>query len=208
MTTVLRAAWRAAGSPSPQSADTVGPCARCGAQGPLAKSSVSKTFTAYDDWGRPGAHGTCAACTWGFTTPGLRQHPHLITANSVECVGRDHLGARLLSPVGPGQAFAVPLRPGRKHVLPAAQWGRVTTEMAALGWGSTEAARLSTVFQLRQLGATAPSLFAPAPPFTLLRDRTTDAARVMDLWQQLRPWRPDTPWLYLAVYVARAGKNS
>lgn len=204
MTTVLHEAWRAAGSPAELAART-GRCARCGAHGRLsAKPAVSKTFSAYDDWARPGSGDTCPMCAWGFTTPGLRQHPHLVATGSLVCLTRQQLSTHLSTSVPPDQALVIPVRAGRKHVMPAAQWGQVTTDTGPLRWAGNEAIRLTTILQLRQLGATASSLSAPVPPFTLLRNRNPhDTARILQLWQELLPWRPDSPWLRLAIYAAQ-----
>jgi hypothetical protein len=37
----------------------------------------------------------------------------------------------------------VPLRPGRKHLLPTATWGHVTVDDAQLPWSTTDTARLA-----------------------------------------------------------------
>jgi len=101
-----------------------------------------------------------------------------------------------------GAAVVVPLRPGRKHVLPTARWGVVTVDDARLPWGVRDAGRLRAALRLRQLGVSQRSLSSSAPPFTLVQSLTPAARQeVLELWPHLAVWRGGTPWMQLVQRV-------
>jgi hypothetical protein len=110
------------------------------------------------------------------------------------------VAAMLQEALAPDVALAVPLRPGRKHVLPAAAWGRVTTGDACLSWTCADAARLAVMARLRRQGFGSRMLAAPAPAFGVLRRLAPDHwPQVTRDWEALRPWRERRPWLDLAL---------
>ncbi|MGL5825727.1 MAG: hypothetical protein ACRCYU_13095 [Nocardioides sp.] len=204
---VLTAAWLAAGSPAAATTLT-GSCARCGGQGDLAtvRSAVSKQFTAFDTWINPSGRGLCPQCTWGYATASLRSGPHLVTRTSLELrpLTRAEAAGQLRNgPLGPDVALVVPLRPGRKHLLPDAEWGRVAVDDAQLAWDALEVHRLHLVDQLRELGFGTRMLTAPAPPFQALTKLPTAMYQaVLDAWDGLEAWRqPDNPWMALALHL-------
>lgn len=204
--TVLTTAWKAAGVDS--AGGDVGACARCSRQGPLtpAREVVSKTFTAYDSWARPSGRGLCPACTWGYSSPELRSSIHLITREpaAVHACTRQQ-ARRLLEAVAlpVDHVLVVPLRPGRKHLLPDADWGRIVLDDAQISWTTDDAQRLRTLRQLREHGFGTRMLRAPSPPFAVLQRLPAGTwASVMDAWRALAPWRTDvSPWLDVALHL-------
>lgn len=171
---------------------------------------MSKNFTGYDGWHRPGRPGTCAACSWAYTTTILRSAPHVIGPSTSLMVDAPTV-RDLLTVGGLSLSCAViyPLRPGRKHLLPAARWGAVTIDDVTLPWSGADAARLRLVVQLREHGFSGPALQQPAPPYAQLRTITPDRwSEVLAAWEQLQPWRQASTgtigsWLDLAVHLTR-----
>lgn len=206
--TVLTTAWRAVGAPSRADIVVSGICARCGCSAELspARAVVSKSFTGFEGWLDPSGHGLCAACCWAYSTDALRLSAHVVTADppALTTLTRTQVGELLgRGPVGVGCAVVVPLRPGRKHLMHAAVWSRVTIDDAQLPWGARDAARLRIMAQLRDLGFGTRMLTGTAPPFPTLRKLPADQwARVVQMWAELDPWRiSDSPWLALALHV-------
>lgn len=205
---VLAAAWAGAGQPRPVPCPVDGRCARCGISGPVAplRTVVSKVFTAFDDWAEPAGVGMCATCAWGYADPALRTKAHLVTADPVTfhpCSPAELYQVLSTGALHPGTAVVVPLRPGRKHLLPSSTWGQVTVDDARLPWTTQDAHLLRLVAELRSDGFGSRMLTCPAPPFTALR--RLPAARwgdVMERWRELEPWRtPASPWLPLALHL-------
>lgn len=208
---VLRAAWIAAGEPGVPAATTTiaeGRCARCLKQAKTrvkTRSAVSKVFTAFDEWGDPGGDGLCTSCTWGYRTPALRTDIHLVsrTHTLTRLSGPDLLDL-LAAPLPPDTAVVVPLRPGRKHLIQHALWGRVCLDDITLHWSTTDVDRLQTLLLLRHLGFTAEECRRPAPPFPrLTRIPRGDWAEISELWGTLEPWRSRRPWMDLALLATR-----
>lgn len=203
---MLHAGWDAAGAPGLVES-IAGSCARCGRQGQISvAAAVSKNFTGYDGWVAPGRPGTCAACTWAHTYEPLRRTPHLISAGQLAELDLSGVRQILTNDNGlPADvALIYPLRPGRKHLLPIATWGRVTIDDMRLPWAGQDAARLQLVIKLRRQGFTGPALSEPAPPYTRLRKLDSDQwPSVLDAWEQLAVWRSRPGWLDLAVSTTR-----
>lgn len=203
---VLTAAWSAA-APATDVSAIHGPCARCSSPGAAiaTRSVVSKTFTGYASWVNPSGPSICARCAWAYQTPQLRLNPHLVTGRpSLTPLTRPALAALLAG----GQldvttALIVPLRPGRKHLIPEAGWGRITLDDVQLPWTGHDATRLNIVIDLRSLGFGSRMLTATAPPWLVLRRLpATSWGQIMHSWQQLQPWRtPASPWLALALHA-------
>jgi len=207
---VLTAAWISAGTSAgaPAASQSTGRCARCATSAPLVpvRDVVSKVFTGFDGWADPAGRGLCAACAWGYSTPSLRAVPHLVTREpaTMRELGRAEAGALLTTgALGADSALVVPLRPGRKHILPTAAWGRVTVDDAQLPWTDHEAHLLGVVVRLRDLGFGSRMLAEPAPAFQVMTG--LDPAlwgEVMTVWSELAPWRvPAGPWLPLALHL-------
>jgi hypothetical protein len=165
---------------------------------------VSGNFTAWDGWINPSGPGLCGACAWAYREPSLRTLPTLVrlAGPGLAHPGRGDLAELLSRPADPAAALIVPLRPGRKHLLPVAQWGRVTVDDAALPWGPADVIRLQAMLRLRQAGFGTRMLVAAAPAFPVLR-RLPPAERAAALsdWDILRAWRARPLWLRLATHV-------
>ena len=144
-------------------------CARCGrGTGQLTPAGrvVSAKFTGFDDWVGPPTGGVCRDCEWALHTKGLRLHPLVVhrTTPSVTTATRSQLATLLDAPLPLEVSVTVPLRPGRKHLLPSARWGHVTTDDATLRWGSGDATRLQAMQRLRRSGFGGRMLIAPPRP--------------------------------------------
>lgn len=168
---------------------------------------VSATFTGYDGWQRPAGEALCPACTWGYTGAGLRASAHLVEGHppGLAALTRAGLLALLLAGMVPGdRAVVVPLRPGRKHLLPVARWGMVTLDNTWVRWGAGDAGRLSTMLWLRSLGFGSRQLLSPAPAYPVLARHPAGMVRaVLAAWAALDVWRTgDNPWLALAVHAS------
>lgn len=219
--TVLTTAWEAsnpdaptparptATPPSPPAPAGLDRCARCAGPGPLTpvRDVVSKVFTAYDGWTRPGGSGgLCPVCAWGYATTALRSSITLVTrqpAAAAACTRERARDLLLTGALAPDRALVVPLRPGRKHLLPDARWGRIALDDAHVGWSELDARRLATVVQLREQGFGTRMLRAPTPPYAVLRLLPAGTwAHVLDAWSHLEPWRTDAnPWLEVALHL-------
>lgn len=206
---VLEAAWTASGSPQLPAPTHQGPCSRCGSPAPLVstRTVVSKTFTAYDGWREPGGRGLCACCAWAYSSPDLRLHPHLVIGEPVpDLVTVSLANTKEILAAGPlphGHAVTVPLRPGRKHLLPHAHWGRVTLDDLHLPWTCEDASRLRSAVELRTRGFGSRMLPEAAPPWPVLRKHPPEEwPRIFTLWRDLDPWRTTpSPWLDLAIRI-------
>ena len=201
---VVIAAWAAAGRPRAGLAQTQGRCARCGQAGPVMATGavLSGKFTAWDDWADPAGAGLCQPCTWAYRTAALRARPTYVTADppSLAHPTLAALAVLLQAALPPAAAVAVPLKPGRKHVLPGARWATVATGDACLPWTSLDGVRLQAMLRLRVDGFGSRMLAAPAPSFPVLR--RLPAARqagVLQDWAAVGPWRARPPWLDLAL---------
>lgn len=206
--TVTSTAWATAGAPAHGAVTSHGTCARCGCDGDVVpvRSVVSKVFTAFDDWSNPGGSGLCHTCAWAFSTPNLRSTIHLVGRDPARLSPLTKAEAKsvlLHGELDPGTSLVVPLRPGRKHLLPTATWGRVCVDNAQLLWTATHARLLALVDQLRELGFGSRMLTEPAPPFAVMRTLPqAQWATVLRSWEALAVWRaPDSPWLSLAVHL-------
>ena len=188
-------------------------CARCGRDGATTPASdvVSRSFVGYDDWAATTGL-VCPVCAWAYAgDPGLRVE--------IREISRDPAAMRVLSPwqayqvlcAGPipmGRAIVVPVRPGRKHVLPLARWGRVGADDVSIAWGTGPAQLLELVGMLRQAGVSAPALREPAPPFQVVQRAGAGAGQVLRAWEQLRVWRsPRNPWMAVAIRVTTSIKE-
>lgn len=207
--TVTTSAWIGAGRPArPANQGGGGACSRCGRAGELVpvRSAISKAFTAFDGWSNPNGAGLCQACAWSYATPRLRSAIHLIHRHPAKLEPLTKPQARSLLGRGrldPAAAVVIPLRPGRKHLLPTAEWGQVCVDDARLPWTDQHAQLLDLVEKLRELGFGSRMLTEPAPPFQVMRALPRDRwAWVLQAWEALAVWRPpDNPWLPLAVHL-------
>lgn len=217
MNDVLTTAYAAAGCPV-TSHDLAGTCARCGTESDgltlaTGRRVISEQFTAFDGWHNPsGGRGLCQPCTWSLTAPQLRQHPHLVTrspAAQLRQLTRRELADLLTAPLTPAAALIVPLRPGRKYLLPEATWGHVITDDARLPWTAPDTERLAALQRLRAAGFGSRMLAADAPPWPAFRTVPADRwPQVLADWELLKPWRSRPPWLDLALHATTTTTRS
>lgn len=207
---VLTTAWTAAGEPDavPDADAHTGDCARCGTQSTRLTATrrvVSRVFTGVDGWHNLSGPGLCPPCTWGYRTPELRTTSHVVsTSPELRPLAAGQLEVLLSTPTPSYLAVIVPLRPGRKHLLPEASWGRVTVDDAQLPWGLGDTMRLAAMRRLRNLGFGSRMLTEPAPPWHVLRriPRAHWPAILTD-WPALDPWRRRRPWFDLAAHATK-----
>lgn len=199
---VLAAAWTAFGRPGeaglPESR-----CARCAVMREVAGPGqpVSGNFSSWDEWAQPGGK-VCVACSWGYREPALRRRPLLVSCAPPQAIYPDprSLLSLLGEPLPATLALTVPMRPGRKHLLHSAEWGRIGTGDAVLSWSAADAERLGAVIQLRADGFTGRMLSAAVPAYAVMRSLSpAGQQRALADWSALRPWRSRRPWLDLAV---------
>lgn len=208
---VVWAAYRAANPDTPPGmlAPRGAGCARCGHETAVMTQVgrvVSKRFTAYDSWTDRGGRTLCAACTWVYTTPSLRTATHRITRSphSLSELTPQGLHDALSAEIGADAAVVVPLAPGRKHLLPEAQWGRVTVDDLALDFTDADRGRLAAMTRLRAAGFTETALARPAPDHrTLTRTPPETWPEVLTDWDALAPWRSAAPWWHLSMRATR-----
>lgn len=202
---VVRAAFVAAGSPvSAAACDGPACCARCGlavhTSVPVT-ATVSRTFTGFDGWVDPHGARLCVACGWMYRSPSLRSSMHLVTQRpDLEILSPQRLGEILTRAVPSHWAVVVPLRPGRKHVLPQTQWGRVAVDDAALRWGEHETVTLAAMRRLRESGFRVRALLKPYPDVTeLQRVPRSEWVGVIEDWCRLTEWRRAPLWWAVGV---------
>lgn len=200
-------AWAALGCSQPADAGESGRCARCLTTAALTPVGlvVSNKFTGAADWADPQGSGLCPACTWGYRTVELRRRMLLVDRTRVRARRLEpaQLYSILRTPddLGADQALSVPLA-GRKHVLPAAQWGRVCVDGTPIPWTAQDADRLTRVAALRAAGVAAARLGEDAPPWPVVRSADpAGRVEILEHWQALQPWRRRRLWLDVAIAV-------
>lgn len=205
-------AWAASGCSQPQDAGERGRCARCLITAALTPVGlvVSNKFTGIADWADPRGLGLCPACTWGYRTTALRRQMLLVDRIRTELTQLEpaqlYVLLRAPEPLGAHLAVSLPLV-GRKHVLPAAQWGRICVDGTTIPWSAQDAGRLARVAALRSAGVAAARLAEDAPPWSAVRSATTAGrVEVLEHWQALEPWRRRRLWLDVAIAVTHPNR--
>lgn len=162
---------------------------------------MSRTFTGFDGWTDIAASTLCQVCVWAYSTKALRSDLMLVTSNppTATTLTTARLRTVLEHEVASDIAVVVPLRPGRKHLLPHAIWGRVAVDDITLPWVAADADRLSAVIRLRRRGFSVAALGRDAPAYNTLKTvpRRTWASIFAD-WDCLAPWRRRPLYLDLA----------
>ncbi|MFD7011832.1 hypothetical protein [Rhodococcus jostii] len=182
----------------------VGRCGRCAAS-PVPVEAVTKmvsrTFTGYDCWKAPAEGGLCTSCAWAYQHPDLRRRMHVVTTRpAMRAVTTADLERILSRPLEPDTAVVVPLRPGRKHILPHARWGGIAVEDTCLPWTARDVAAAAAMRRLRALGFGARMLAEPAAPYPVLAQVAPRRwPAVLTDWDRLAPYRQIGQWWELAL---------
>lgn len=205
-------AWASCARPQPDGVGATGRCARCLNVAALVPVGdvVSNKFTGATEWLDPRGSGLCPACTWGYRTPELRRQVLLVdlASGDLSRITHEQLYALLSAPepLGAHLAVSLPLA-GRKHVLPAAQWGRVCADGTTIPWSAQDAGRLARLAALRSAGVAAARLAEDAPPWSAVRSATpAGRVEILEHWQALEPWRRRRLWLDVAIAVTHPNR--
>lgn len=170
------------------------------------RAGDSRRFTGFESWTNLTGRRLCQVCVWVYRHRTLRTDAHVITRSpaTLQAANPSLLHQVLSIPVGADTAVFVPLRPGRKHLLPDARWGQVTVEDTALAWTAADAARLQTMRRLRTHGFTETMLRDDSPAYPVLRRIGADQwPRVFEDWNHLSPWRDADPWWQVGLRASR-----
>ena len=177
-----------------------GTCDICHTQGPvrLLHRIVSENFTDWDTLPR-GTRYACDTCCWGYLTPDLRTKCYLINKNDstilplTKAETRPHLITALPAHI----ALTVPLS-GRKHLLPQAQWGYLSSDNGTILWDKEAAELMLDFCILREAGVTDEHLTGHTlPPRTVLT-----ASGVYTAWERIKPWK-SSPYYDVVSRVSR-----
>lgn len=199
----VHVAWRAAHPDD--SLEDGSDCARCADAAGIVKVSdvVSRNFTAWDTWQDIDANYLCRACTWGYRTRDLRADTLLASWRVDRPLLRRLEGSELFAllrcePLEAQSLISLPLRAGRRHVLPVARFGHVCVDGTNITWSHGDARRLELVQQLRTDGVSWRAFTEPAPPWRAV-STSPEPTRIMDAWDELSAWRASGVWLEAAL---------
>lgn len=172
-------------------------CSRCGRRGCATVPSrqvVSRKFTAYDDWAQPGGE-LCQVCAWGLGGAGLRSSILAIEPGQIRELDSSTLAELLSHPVDDRTAVVLPLRPGRKHLVPAARWGHVVVDDVAVRWGGPEVILRAEMAWLRARDFSVAMIHDGNLDAGLLRRIPTDElADILESLERVRRWRRSPHW--------------
>ena len=167
---------------------------------------ISRRFTGFESWTNLSGRRLCQVCVWAYRHRTLRTDAHVVTRDPATLTPATPalLGQVLSTTVGPDTAVIVPLRPGRKHLIPGARWGLVTVEDTHVSWTDDDAGRLAVLQRLRGHGFTETMLRADAPSYAVLRRIPPDQwSQAFDDWNRLAPWRHVQPWFEVGLRATR-----
>ena len=199
----------AVGDPGATAGTSNAGCARCRKQTAVMTpvgQVVSRRFTGYEGWRDPGASRLCAVCVWMYRHRPLRHEAWIVTRDpqAMRVASPEVLRTILSSLIESDPALLVPLVPGRKHILPQAHWGVVTTDDTALRWTQEDAIRLDALDRLRSAGFSEAAVAAAAPAFAALRAVPRPLWQgVFDDWAAIAPWRSARPWMEVGLRACR-----
>ncbi|MFC9362549.1 hypothetical protein ACFTZB_38995 [Rhodococcus sp. NPDC057014] len=210
-TDVVWAAYTAAVGPVDAATpdDRTAGCARCGHTTPVmfpVGQVISRRFTGFESWTNLAARKLCQVCAWAYRDRTLRSAAHIVTRDpaTLRPATPALLHQVLSTTLGADTAVIVPLRPGRKHLIPDAIWGAVTIDDTHLTWQDHDAARLVVMSRLRGHGFTETMLRNNAPTYSVLHRLPADRwPQVFDDWNLLAPWRHADPWWEVGLRATR-----
>ena len=184
-----------------------GRCDLCGACAVVVVpigAVVSANFTEWDRFPRE-ARFACAVCAWGYGEPRLRTSPVIVSGGSARYGEPDDVAVMLGSPLAGQTAVTVPLA-GRKHLLPYAEWGCVTTDSGTFAWARQETVMLIAVTALRAAGVPDSAVrVGTVPPGGVFRAENVTV--LLAAWETVRAWR-GTPQFALACRVANRSEKT
>lgn len=159
-----------------------------------SRQVISRRFTAYDDWIQPGGE-LCQVCAWGLAGTGLRSSILQISLSQLRELDGSTLADLLGRPVDENTAVILPLRPGRKHLLPSARWGHVVVDDVAVRWGGAEVVLRAEMAWLRARGLSVSMIYDGNPDAGILRRVPTDELPdVLESLERVRHWRRSPQW--------------
>lgn len=189
--------------------DRAAGCARCGratTEMTPAGKVVSRRFTGFESWTNLSGRCLCAVCVWVYRHKPPRTDAHIVTRGpmTLRAANPALLHQVFSAPVDANTAVIVPLRPGRKHLLPDARWGQVTVDDTSLAWTAADAARLEVLRRLRACGFSERMLRDDSPAYPVLRRVAAEQwPQVFDDWNHLAPWRHADPWWQVGLRATR-----
>jgi hypothetical protein len=208
---VLWAAYNCSeGAPAvTEPADRAAECARCGratkVMTPVGQV-ISRRFTGFESWTNLAGRRLCAMCVWAYRHRPLRTDAHIVTRDpmTLRAANPALLHQVLSTAVDADTAVIVPLRPGRKHLLPDARWGQVTVDDTTLTWTPADAARLQVLRRLRAQGFSESMLRDDTPAYPVLSRVAADQwQQVFGDWNHLASWRQAGPWFEVGLRASR-----
>ena len=169
---------------------------------------VSDGFTGWDLLTQSeGEPSWCSACEWAHSEVNLRLYPWLIINGFVGQGAPKDLLRALSRPLAPNEAVIVPVA-RKKHLVPAARWGVLTTDDGCYPWGAVEVTRLQALGRLRTLGFSEKAVTEEAPRFDVLKTlKPSEQIEVFAFWLELASWRRTPLLLAVALRATRAGKT-
>jgi len=134
-------------------------------------------------------------CAWGLGGAGLRSSILEIRPGQVRELDAATLAELLSHPVTEQTAVVLPLRPGRKHLLPEARWGHVVVDDVAVRWGGAEVILRAEMAWLRARDFSVSMIHDGTPDVGILRRIPTDElADVLESLERVRRWRRSPQW--------------
>ncbi|QYB00668.1 hypothetical protein I1A62_00645 (plasmid) [Rhodococcus sp. USK10] len=190
-------------------ADRVAGCARCGHATTVmipVGQVISRRFTGFESWTNLAGRRLCQVCVWVYRRRPLRVDAHVVTRDpaTIRAASPALLHQVLSTPINADTAVIVPLRPGRKHLLPDASWGQVTVDDAGLTWAAADADRLTVMRRLRGHGFTEMMLRQDTPAYPVLSRLPAEQwPQLLDDWHSLGVWRQAGPWFEVGLRASR-----
>ncbi|MGV9867244.1 hypothetical protein [Rhodococcus koreensis] len=184
-------------------------CARCARTTAVmipVGQVISRRFTGFESWTNLAGRRLCQVCVWLYRHRPLRTDAHIVTRDPVTLRSANPalLHQVLSTPVDADIAVIVPLRPGRKHLLPDARWGQVNVDDTSLTWTAADADRLQVMRRLRAHGFSETLLRDHSPAYPVLSRAAADQwPQIFDDWSRLDPWRQAGPWFDVGLRASR-----
>ncbi|MBB1033155.1 hypothetical protein G6031_01950 [Dietzia sp. CQ4] len=126
---------------------------------------------------------------------GLRSTTLAIEDGQVRELDSAGLATLLSRPLDDRTAVVLPLRPGRKHLLPTARWGHVVVDDVAVRWGGAEVVLRAEMAWLRARDFSVAMIQDGSPDIGILRRIPThEMSDVLEALERVRRWRNCPHW--------------